>query len=140
MNRELAEELAHIYADLDAEIARRGWQCRSCGACCDFGKYGHMLYCSELEAEYLIGDRLPSGSCDDGVCPFLEDGRCTRRAQRAIGCRVYQCEGADRETLSQLSEEYVGRLKALHDRFGLTWQYRWVAEHVLRRKALSDKE
>jgi len=134
-----AEELARIYADLDEEIRSRGWSCEGCGDCCRFGKFGHMLYCTEIEAEYLIGEDLAREDFDEGECPYLENSRCIRREGRAIGCRIYHCKGATSDEMSELSEAYVKRLKALHERFGRSWRYAWLGEHVSCRKDWPSK-
>jgi len=139
MQQEIAEELARLYADLDAEIAQRAWRCRACGACCHFAAHGHELFCTALEAEFLAGDEAPDAFNHD-VCPFLDDARCTRRDRRTLACRVYHCEASPTDAMSALSEAYLGRLKVLHERFGVRWRYAVLSEHFSRRNILHCKD
>ena len=48
----------------------------------------------------------------EGVCPYLEDGLCGAREGRALGCRIFFCEG-DRAIQEQLYEKYLGKIQEL---------------------------
>ncbi|GAG33488.1 unnamed protein product [marine sediment metagenome] len=139
MTGKLADELARLYRELDAEIARLGWGCRACGECCCFQEHGHELLCSEVEAEYLVtGAQLPEVITDE-VCPFLDDRRCTRRQRRTLACRTYFCDAAAEEKMTALTELWTDRLKRLHEHFDIGWKYARLSEHLNRRKTVREK-
>lgn len=67
----------------------------------------------------------PGGSVQSGeTCPYQVQGLCTARAERPLGCRVYFCDPTFQERGRSMSERYIVRLKQLHDRLGLAWEYR----------------
>ncbi|HUW55148.1 MAG TPA: hypothetical protein VMZ92_00785 [Planctomycetota bacterium] len=135
---DLADELAQLYRDLDAEMERSGRTCRACGDCCRFAKHGHCLFCSEVEAEFLVAGADVPEAVTDEVCAFLQDGRCTRHDRRTLGCRTYFCDAhGDARTAGQ-AEAWVGRLKTLHTRFGVAWKYARLSEHLNHRKGRRD--
>ena len=139
MTREVADALRRFYRELEIEIDRLGWTCRACGDCCRFAEFGHGLFCSEIEADYLAdGEAVPDVIPDD-VCVFLQDGRCARRDRRALGCRTYFCESTGAVEPAALSEQWVRRLKDLHERLGIAWRYTPLSEHLRRRKQREDK-
>ena len=55
---EVRAGLERVYADAAAAIAERGLACWASGRCCNFGKAGHRLYVTGLEAAYTVS-RLP---------------------------------------------------------------------------------
>ena len=140
MIQDLADELARLYRDLDAETERLGWTCRGCGDCCRFALHGSCLFCSEVEAEFLAAGADVPMVVTDEVCAFLEDGRCTRRDRRALGCRTYFCETPAGPEPAAILEHWVTRLKALHTRFGVAWNYAPLSRHLNSRKGGNDKE
>ena len=61
----MRDSLERLYQDLDADIARRGWTCRACGACCEFERSGQILFCTSIEADYLAdGGDVPDDVSD----------------------------------------------------------------------------
>ena len=140
MTRELMDELAGLYRELDAEIEGLGWTCRACGDCCHFAGHGHELFCSEPEAEYLVADGELPDLVTHEVCPFVDEGLCTRRQRRTLACRTYFCDAAPEDEITALTELWTHRLKRLHERFGVAWNYARLWDHLIRRKALSGKD
>ncbi len=57
------------------------------------------------------------------VCPFQQDGMCTTRAGRPLGCRVFFCESADEGWQSELTEWALARLREMHERFDVPYIY-----------------
>jgi hypothetical protein len=58
VERDWKGELRVLYAELDREVAGIGPVCKLSGRCCRFEEYGHTLFISTAEAEYLV----------DGAC------------------------------------------------------------------------
>src|SRR4051794_24488272 len=76
------DALMAIYAELDAEVARRAPVCQLSGRCCRFAEYDHTLFLSSAELGVLLADAPePSRPLDEGeTCPWQDDrGRCTAR-------------------------------------------------------------
>jgi Fe-S-cluster containining protein len=131
--------LRALYADLDAEVSRRGASCALSGRCCRFAEYGHTLFLTAAEAALLLDEAPPpSRPLDDGeTCPWQDArGRCTARDARPLGCRVYFCDPAFQAQAPELSEAYIARLRRLADEFGLPWQYAPLHDHL--RQARDD--
>lgn len=118
-------ELSLLCDELDEEIASAAPVCRASGRCCRFREYGHTLFLTRLEAERLLEQGLPPGSeISDAGCPYQIGGLCTARERRPTACRIYFCDPTFQERQQDLSEGYIQRLKNLHDRHGLPWEYR----------------
>ena len=130
--------LRALYAELDAEVARRNPVCRVSGRCCRFVEYDHTLFLSGLEAAVLVADAPePCRPLDHGAtCPWQDSrNRCTAREARPLGCRVYFCDPAYEAQAPELSEVYLGRLKALAGSLGLAWDYAPLHDHLGRAAA-----
>src|SRR6185436_3635428 len=84
-------ETRAIYAKADAMWAR--WSCPASAECCHLTKTQRQpwLWPSEWRLLTAKGPLPPARA--DGHCPFLDDaGRCTRYADRPLGCRTFFCE------------------------------------------------
>ena len=132
------DDLRGLYARLDAQVERRGWCCRGCGDCCHFETFGHELFCSDLEADWLLEDASLEPS-QTGGCPLLRNNRCTARDRRALSCRTFFCSRELRREVEDLTETFLGQLKELHRRWGRPWAYRRLSEHASIRKGLQNK-
>ena len=130
--RDLVRLYDALQGELDRGVART---CRACGECCHFAQHGHELYCSDIEAAYLLAGDDPPDVIRDEVCPFLQEGRCSRYERRTLACRTYFCEGDSDGLAGSLTERYVTRLKALHERWGSPWRYARLSEHLRGRKS-----
>jgi hypothetical protein len=126
-------QLHALYADLDAEVARLAPVCRISGRCCRFREYGHTLFLSEPEVQYLLSEAPePVRPLDEGeTCPW-QDGRghCTAREARPLGCRVYFCDPSYQDVAPALSERFLARLKRLAADYNLPWNYAPLHRHL----------
>jgi hypothetical protein len=126
-------ELRDLYDQLDAEVGRLGPVCQLSGRCCRFREYGHTLFVSAVEVEFLLrGAPAPTGPLDGGeTCPWQDArGHCSAREARPLGCRVYYCDPAYSPAAPELSERFISRLKGLSDRHGLRWDYAPLHRHL----------
>ncbi|HZJ69582.1 MAG TPA: hypothetical protein VFF36_01525 [Planctomycetota bacterium] len=126
--RAAQEELAALYAHVDAEIAARRPRCELSGRCCDFERSDHRLYATDLET---AAARAAAGGVPDapsGRCPWYVDGLCRNRAGRPLGCRVYFCDPGWESEMPAVYERYHAELRAVHDRHGLPYRYRLFVE------------
>jgi hypothetical protein len=128
-----------LYDALDAEVARLGPVCGLSGRCCRFAEYGHTLFLSAPEADLLLAEAPPPARpLDRGeTCPWQDHaGRCTARAARPLGCRVYYCDPAYQGHAEALSEIFIGRLKKLVNEHNLPWEYAPLHRHLDRAASL----
>lgn len=122
MQHFLSEELHNIYEELDRELLRLAPSCQACGRCCRFEEFGHVLFATRIETDYIIRHAgPPKGPLSQGVCPYLSGKECTVRQYRTLGCRVFFCQkdwqGVD------IYHTYYRKIKALSLRYGLQWRY-----------------
>lgn len=130
----LHNEVRRIYGRLDADVKNAGPVCEISGRCCRFGEYGHRLYLSRPEAEILFHEGLPDDAeISEETCPFQSGNVCTAREKRPLGCRVYFCEPTYQDRCIELSEQYIGELKQLHQAHERDWEY--APLHVFAREA-----
>ncbi len=158
-NPALLAELDAFFGELDQRIADHQPVCRNRGVCCKFGAFGHKLYVTTLELAYFHarhGDRLQqqdphpaqenqraaglslrdpttskNAATASQVCPFQQDGLCTTREGRPLGCRVFFCESADEGWQSELTEWALARLREMHERLDVTYIYsEWLTALV----------
>src|SRR5580658_4656188 len=107
-------ELRALYDELDAEVASLGPICELSGRCCRFQEYGHTLFVSSLEIQFMLGHATePERPLDQGqTCPWQDaQNRCRARGARPLGCRVYFCDPAYHDPGEDLSERFIARLK-----------------------------
>lgn len=123
MTEEAVRELEAVYADLGRELAERNPLCGLSGRCCRFASSGHQLWTTRLEVDYLLARERTPDSIPEGVCPYLEDGRCSVRDHRMLGCRVYFCDPAYAEAMGDVYERYHARVKEIHRRHDLPYVY-----------------
>ncbi len=126
-------EIDALYKDLDQEVALFGPICRLSGRCCRFEEYGHTLFVSSPEVQFLL-EAAPHQQrpLDRGeTCPWQSDqGHCTAREARPLGCRVYYCDSSYESVAQELSEKFIARLKRLSDSRGLPWNYAPLHRHL----------
>jgi Fe-S-cluster containining protein len=122
---EVFRELEAIYADLDRELLDLRPLCRQSACCCKFKDFGHQLWTTGLELDYLVEhEGLPAESgAAAGVCPYLKNGLCGVRDHRMLGCRIFFCDSAYASSMGPLYEKYHQRIKDLHRRHGLEYRY-----------------
>ncbi len=124
-----------IYQEADAAVEGAGPVCRSSGRCCRFREWGHTLFLSRHEAEFLLeGAPDFEGPVDDSFCPFQMGNVCTAREHRPLGCRVYFCDPGYQNTMQDIMEVGITKLKALATREPAGWEYgplhRFLQEHL----------
>ena len=120
------KELHKVYKDLDRDISILAPSCRACGECCDFDKYDHRLYTSDLEMDYVLKLAGPPKmliDIDNGRCPYLSGNKCTVREHRPLGCRTFYCQDGWNATSSDLYEKYLRRIKDICAENGREWNY-----------------
>jgi Fe-S-cluster containining protein len=127
------EDLELLLAELDYEVKDLGARCWLSGDCCDFDAAGHRLFTSEIEARrFAKGVDLTGWDSASRLCPAWKDRRCTAREHRPMACRTYFCDPRFETRVNELTERYVTRLKWLHEKHGLAWDYRDHLAHLER--------
>jgi Fe-S-cluster containining protein len=118
-------ELEEIYADLDRELSDLRPVCQTSGRCCRFKAYGHQLWTTRLELDYLIGHQGPpvAAGAEAGTCPYMKNGLCSVRDHRMLGCRIYFCDAGYAGAMGPLYEKYHARIKDIHRRHDLEYEY-----------------
>ena len=117
-------EIVEIYNELEAELANINPGCNTCGTCCHFDEFKHVLYASTIETKYLQENvEVPPFDPDQGKCPFLIDHKCTIREHRALGCRVFFCNPDHKETLQDIYEKYYTMIKDMAVKNQTEWNY-----------------
>ena len=58
----------------------------------------------------------------DGCC-YQVEGLCAAHTVRPLGCRVYFCESGTEDWQQTVYEDFLSRLKAIHERFDLPYGY-----------------
>jgi Fe-S-cluster containining protein len=117
--------LEEIYTDLDRELAELRPLCQRSGRCCRFKDFGHQLWTTQVELDYLVGHEglPPAAPAEKGLCPYLKEGLCGVRDHRMLGCRIYFCDTGYASAMGPLYEKYHARIKELHRRHGLPYEY-----------------
>ena len=133
---ELWSELEAIYADLDRELSVLRPRCETSGRCCRFRAFGHQLWTTRLELDYLV-DREgmpPTAGAEEGTCPYQKGGLCSVRDHRMLGCRIFFCDPAYAGAMGPLYEKYHARMKELHRRHGVPYEYGEFLSAIARRR------
>ena len=107
-------KLEVLYAELEAEIAAIEPRCELSGRCCRFDEFGHELFATGLEADYALhrAPELPEPT-GEGRCPYHQEGRCTNREGRALGCRSFYCDEDKATALEDLHARFLDKVRAL---------------------------
>jgi Fe-S-cluster containining protein len=125
-NEDIVHEIGLLYAWLDEILASHeaeAGDCTACGQCCNFDAFGHRLYVTHAEILYFskkMGGNLKE--MPSGRCPYMDKNRCSVHKHRFLGCRIYGCQG-DSDFQNQLTEQALGRLKALCDKLDIPYKY-----------------
>jgi len=125
-NPKLLNEVAALYDWLDRRTSRYCKPeilCSACGKCCNFKKFGHLLFVTGPELFYLsarLNDKLKTMT--NGICPYNKWGKCTVYKYRFSGCRIYNCH-ADKDFQSALSESAIKKLKSICKKFDISYKY-----------------
>jgi len=130
---EIHAALTTLYADIAAAIAQQGPTCWVSGKCCKFDSYGHLLYVTGLEIAWMLQQpqarEVLSTGVDatvdgpEGACAFQLKGLCSVHTVRPLGCRVYFCQQGTQDWQNALYEQFLDRLRKLHDDLGIEYRY-----------------
>jgi len=128
---EIIAAMEAFYRQLDQEIAGHDPTCRNRGLCCDFERWGHRLYVTTLEIAYFLDAIKTFPTINADRCPFAIEGRCTARARRPMGCRIFYCAPDAARWQGPLTEKYLARLRELHEELKVPYFYAdWMAVTV----------
>ena len=132
MENALHLALGKIYYDIDKEIALHDVECNACSKCCNFAKFDHILFANSLEVEYIICNlEKPLKGITPGICPFQQNGKCSIRKYRTLGCRVFYCDKSYDKNLSQdIYNKYYGKIKELTLKHKKEWSYKPFLEYL----------
>ena len=125
--QQLLGKVAEIYIWLQKQISSAGakaGKCRSCGDCCDFESFDHLLFVTGPELMYLAANLGTENikPMPDSRCPYNIDGKCTIYEYRFAGCRIFCCNG-DADFQSRLTEEVLKKLKSICIDFQIPYRY-----------------
>jgi Fe-S-cluster containining protein len=125
--QKLVQKVGQIYAGLDAEIKENknlSPDCIGCGECCDFERFGHLLFVTTPELIFLKENIAPEKikTMQTSICPYQKEGKCTIYPFRFAGCRIFFCRG-DKDFQSRLSESAVKTFKTLCTEFSIPYIY-----------------
>jgi len=126
-HRRVVAEVAVLYDWIDTQLQQDRelvGECASCGACCDFVSYDHLLFITPPELIYLAA-KLNTASLRQMTserCPYQEEERCTIHRHRFTGCRIFCCNG-DRDFQAELTETVLRKLKTICERHQIAYQY-----------------
>ena len=124
MTDDVRQRVLAVYAAVDEAVRGAAPRCDASGRCCRFTEYGHTLFISQFEAEILL-ENAPAYEqpvSRDG-CPFQVSGLCTARETRPLGCRIYFCDPAFQDRMSEITEASLVELKRIADESGAGWHY-----------------
>jgi len=114
--------LRDAYFRADQAVEQRGLNCRADGDCCKFDRFAHRLYASTGELALLV-EAPPTSVLREGRCPYQADPRCTARARRPLGCRVFFCDPAHADWINRQYEQFHAEIRALHDKHDVPYLY-----------------
>lgn len=131
MKMELIDRVHDIYRQIDEALRNSpdlAGNCRACGKCCSFESYGHRLYITLPELDYLafhIG-KENIRPMKNGICTFNKNGKCSVYDYRFASCRIFCCT-AVKDFQSQLTESVLIQLKRLCQDFTVPYRYMELA-------------
>ncbi|MFT4541086.1 MAG: Fe-S-cluster containining protein [Planctomycetota bacterium] len=118
------ERLRALYEELEAEINALSPRCELSGLCCRFEEAGHELWATALETDYALSQHPELSEPEaPGRCPYHVGGRCTAREGRALGCRTYFCDERTTDTLEDVHERYLRRVRDIERELGYPAAY-----------------
>jgi Fe-S-cluster containining protein len=128
---EVITAMGGFYDYLDGRIASYQPKCTNRGFCCKFGEFGHRLYVTALEACYYLDGEYEHLPIKADACPLAYNYVCNARDHRPMGCRIFFCDGDVDKWQGALTEECLGHLRDMHNKFGLSYFYMdWM--HILK--------
>ncbi|MGC4032333.1 MAG: hypothetical protein QM754_11495 [Tepidisphaeraceae bacterium] len=119
----LCDRVDALYAEVQAAISARKPRCDVSGRCCQFEKFGHLLFVSTLELAAFAARRPENDLPDADGCRYQINGLCTAHAVRPFGCRVFFCDPTAEAWQEEQYEHFHTRLKQMHDELGVPYLY-----------------
>ncbi len=125
--QKLMQRVSRIYELIDSQVLADQSlnKCEACGECCDFEKFGHLLFVTAPEMIFLqenLGQKNIK-KMETNVCPYNENGKCTIYPLRFAGCRIFFCKG-DKDFQGRLSESSIKSFKTLCAEFDIPYKYK----------------
>ena len=100
-----------------------------------------MLYfLKTLQSDQTAKPANQLGPLAGDCCPWQIDNLCTVHTFRPVGCRVYFCGGMAPEKQNDLTEQFLNRLRALHDTLGVVYHYGDWIDWLKKYNTLSQPE
>ena len=128
---EFLAELERILDRAEAAAREQGFECRACGQCCQFERFGHRLYVTAGEAALLLKGQPQAnadGEAEAGQCPHQVAGQCSAREARTLGCRLFFCDPRAERWFGEVYEEFHAQIRDLHARAHLPYIYaEWLS-------------
>ena len=116
------DALSALYREIDLELRRLGAPCEACGRCCRFTEFGHRLWLTNLEADYLCARHGRRAAVEPGVCAYLDGTSCSARDGRSLACRTFHC-GLPAGVVEEITNRYFERLREIARAAGLSLEY-----------------
>ncbi len=124
--------LRDLYERVDDEMGRSGGVCLGGGGCCKFDLTERCVYLSTGELALLTELPPPGiGQCKRGRCPYQSGPRCTARARRPLGCRIFFCSRELTNLTHESYEAYHKQITSLHQMRCLPYAYTELTWSVL---------
>jgi Fe-S-cluster containining protein len=103
-------------------LRRLGASCEACGRCCRFAEFGHELWPTNFEVEYLRARHGHGRAVEPGVCAYLDGAACTARDGRSLACRTFHC-GLPKDVVEEITNRYFERLRTVARAAGIHLEY-----------------
>jgi Fe-S-cluster containining protein len=118
----ISKAVEEVYAWIDSQGIDH--TCSGCGDCCNFTEYDHRLFVTGVELTHFA-EAMGTESIkpmQNGICPYMTDGKCTVYKSRFAGCRIFQCKGND-DQQGEVMEAALVKLKQIGEEFGVDYLY-----------------
>jgi Fe-S-cluster containining protein len=123
LSQTVVKAITCLWDELQSELDRLTPSCSACGRCCNFEKFGHQLWITNLELAYFKLFKKLEKPGSKKSCPYLDtEGHCTAREARTLGCRAFYCSSDSIET-EELYEKYLNRLMKIAKENGIEIAY-----------------
>jgi Fe-S-cluster containining protein len=146
---DVSADVAGLLAAADQAAARFDPVCRACGQCCRFGQFGHVLYLTSAELVHVVFSLRSDPAYQPIIaraaeavermltaefCPFQQEGLCTLRTIRPLGCRLFFCQPGNEIWGVELLEFFHKQLKNICQMRCLPYAYvEWTTavKHII---------
>ena len=125
LTQQISTRVCEIYdwiSQTQRQNPQKAGKCNACGQCCDFETYDHRLYVTTPELIYFSHLVTWAKPMTKGICPYLENGKCSVYDARFAGCRIFNCRG-NFEFQNNLSESALDKFKKICLEFELDYLY-----------------